>query len=92
VPLGQPGISSGRAAWGIRFATPEYGFVFGNGLWVTTDGGKHWPAAAYPGGSIVSLEVIDRQVLAVTMRRGMAGTRAGHSSGGLWPEGYGPGS
>ena len=72
-PLGEPGISSGRAVWGIRFATPEYGFVFGNGLWVTTDGGKHWSAAAYPGGSIVSLEIIDRQVLAVTMRPGSAG-------------------
>jgi hypothetical protein len=73
VPLGEPGISNGRAVWGIRFATPEYGFVFGNGLWVTSDGGKHWSAAAYPGGSIVSLEIIDRQVLAVTMRPGSAG-------------------
>ena len=73
VPLGEPGTSSGPAVWGIRFATPENGFVFGNGLWATTDGGKHWSAAAYPGGSIVSLEIIDGQVLAVTMRRGKAG-------------------
>src|SRR5579859_7275749 len=74
VPLGQPGITvTGPAAWGIRFATPEYGFVFGNGLWVTTDGGGRWSAAAYPGGSVMSLEIIDRQVLAVTMRRGTAG-------------------
>ena len=73
VPLSEPGISSGPGVWGIRFATPEHGFVFGNGLWVTTDGGEHWSAAAYPGGSIVSLEIIDRQVLAVTMRSGMAG-------------------
>jgi hypothetical protein len=73
VPLGEPGTSSGSAVWGIRFATPENGFVFGNGLWTTTDGGKHWSAAAYPGGSIVSLEIIDAQVLAVTMRRGKAG-------------------
>jgi hypothetical protein len=72
-PLGEPGSSSGPAVWGIRFAAPEYGFVFGNGLWVTSDGGEHWSAAAYPGGSIVSLEVIDRQVLAVTMRSGIAG-------------------
>ena len=72
VPLSEPG-NSGPGVWGIRFATPEYGFVFGNGLWVTSDGGKHWSAAAYPGGSIVSLEVIDRQVLAVTMRSGIAG-------------------
>jgi photosystem II stability/assembly factor-like uncharacterized protein len=74
VPLGEPGITvTGPAVWGIRFATPAYGFVFGSGLWVTTDGGEHWSAAAYPGGSVMSLEIIDRQVLAVTMRRGMAG-------------------
>ena len=74
VPLGEPGVTvTGPAVWGIRFATPEYGFVFGNGLQVTTDGGKHWSATAYPGGSIVSLEIIDGQVLAVTMSRGMAG-------------------
>jgi hypothetical protein len=73
VPLGEPGISSGPAVWGIRFAAPEHGFVFGNGLRVTTDGGEHWSAAAYPGGSIMSLEIIDRQVLAVTMRPGTAG-------------------
>jgi hypothetical protein len=72
-PLGQPGIISSRAVWGIRFAKPEHGFVFGNGLWVTTDAGGHWSAAAYPGGSIMSLEITDRQVLAVTMRRGNAG-------------------
>jgi len=74
VPLGEPGITvTGPAVWGIRFATPEYGFVFGNGLWVTTDGGRHWSAVAYPGGSVMSLEIIDRQVLAVTMRRGTVG-------------------
>jgi photosystem II stability/assembly factor-like uncharacterized protein len=72
VPLREPG-SSGAGVWGIRFATPEHGFVFGNGLWVTTDGGEHWSSAAYPGGSIVSLQIIDRQVLAVTMRSGIAG-------------------
>jgi len=73
IPLGEAGISSGPAVWGIRFATPAHGFVFGNGLRVTSDGGEHWSAAAYPGGSIVSLEIIDGQVLAVTMRRGVAG-------------------
>ncbi|MGD0245278.1 MAG: hypothetical protein ABSB59_33830 [Streptosporangiaceae bacterium] len=75
VPLGEPGVTgTGPAVWGIRFATPEYGFVFGNGLWVTTDGGEHWSAAAHPVGSIVSLEIIGRQVLAVTMRSGAVGT------------------
>ena len=39
--------------------------MFGNGLWETTDGGERWTSAASPGGSIVSLEVIDGQVLAI---------------------------
>jgi hypothetical protein len=51
--------------WGIRFANPSDGFVFGNGLWETTDGGERWTPAASPGDSIVSLEVIDGQVLAI---------------------------
>ena len=72
-PLGQPDTSTGPAVWGIRFAAPEHGFVFGNGLWVTTDGGEHWPAVAYPGGAILSLEITDHQVLAVTARHGPGG-------------------
>ena len=44
--------------WGIRFATPEHGFVFGDGLWETTDGGQHWISAAYPRGSILSLALV----------------------------------
>src|SRR5258707_1038114 len=73
VPLGEPYASTGPAAWGIRFATPEHGFVFGNGLWVTTDGGEHWPAVAYPGGAMLSLEITGHQVLAVTARLGPDG-------------------
>jgi hypothetical protein len=66
VPLtaAQPEVA-GPAVWGIRFANPSDGFVFGNGLWETTDGGEHWSPAASPGGSIESLEVIDGQILAV---------------------------
>ena len=73
VPLGGPYTSTRPAGWGIRFATPEHGFVFGNGLWETTDGGEHWTAAAYPGGAILSLEIIDHQVLAVTALHGPNG-------------------
>ena len=73
VPLGEPYASTGPAVWGIRFATPEHGFVFGNGLWVTTDGGEHWSAVAYPGGAMLSLEITDHQVLAVTARHGPDG-------------------
>jgi hypothetical protein len=52
--------------WGIRFANPSDGFVFGNGLWETSDGGERWTPAVPPAGPIESLEVIDGQVLAVT--------------------------
>jgi hypothetical protein len=65
VPLAAPFEVTGPAVWGIRFANPSDGFVFGNGLWETTDGGERWTPAASPGDSIVSLEVIDGQVLAI---------------------------
>ena len=69
VPLGDPYSNTGQpGVWGIRFASPDEGFVFGNGLWVTTDGGEHWTAAAGPGGSIIDLEVIDGQLLALVDR------------------------
>ena len=67
VPLGQQFSPNGAAVWGIRFANPSHGFVFGNGLWETTDGGEHWAMAPSPSGSILSLEVIDGQVLALTV-------------------------
>ena len=66
VPLARPSELAGPAVWGIRFANPSDGFVFGHGLWATTDGGEHWFPAISPGGSIESLEVIDGQVLALT--------------------------
>lgn len=72
-PPGQPDTSTGPAVWGIRFAAPEHGFVFGNGLWVTTDGAEHWSAVGYPGGAVLSLEITGHQVLAVTARHGPNG-------------------
>lgn len=66
VPLGSQFAASGSAVWGIRFADPFHGFVFGTGLWETTDGAEHWAAVRGPAGSILSLEVIDGQVLALT--------------------------
>jgi hypothetical protein len=67
VPLGDPYTTSDHsAAWGIRFASPSLGFVFGNGLWQTTSGGQRWSAITGPSGQIVDLEVIDGQLLALT--------------------------
>ena len=52
--------------WGIRFATPEHGFVFGDtGLWETTDGGEQWTRDFVPAGSILSLAIVRQQVLAI---------------------------
>ena len=65
-PLAAQSELAGPAVWGIRFANPSDGFVFGNGLWETTDGGEQWTSAVSPGPSIDSLEIIDGQVLAVT--------------------------
>ena len=66
IPVGRLGTGPSPQVWGIRFATPEHGFVFGKGLWETTDGGEHWAPASHPGTWIVSLATIDGQVLAVT--------------------------
>jgi len=67
VPIGGL-LSTGPAAWGIRFATASHGFVFGDGLWETTNGGARWTKKTIPGAAILSLEIVDGQVLAVTAR------------------------
>jgi hypothetical protein len=68
-PVGQPGLATAPAVWGIRFATPGHGFVFGDGLWETTDGGGQWIRDAEPGGSILSLAIVGGgEVLALTAR------------------------
>lgn len=66
--VGQPGQAAGPVVWGIRFATPGHGFVFGDGLWETTDGGGQWIRDAEPGGSILSLAILGDHVLALTAR------------------------
>jgi hypothetical protein len=67
VPLGDSSADpAGPAVWGIRFTDPSDGFVYGSGLWETSDGGEQWTKALSPGGTILSLEVIDGQVLTLT--------------------------
>ncbi len=69
---------SGRAGvWGIRFGTPSHGFVFGRGLWETRNGGENWIRDSWPHGSIISLAVIDGQVLALADRCRTAGNGCG---------------
>ena len=77
IPLGSAGSSSGHSVWGTRFASPSHGFVFGVGLWETTDGGGHWTLHSQPTGTILSLAVIRGQVLALKANGSVA---AGFSS------------
>jgi len=66
VPVGAPGQAG--VVWGIRFATPEHGFVFGDGLWETTDGGQRWSRVTAPFGSVLSLAIVPGQVLVLVTR------------------------
>jgi len=64
VPVGEPAIGTAPVVWGIRFATQEVGFVFGDGLWQTTDGGERWTRDhTVPHGSILSLAIAAGHVL-----------------------------
>ena len=64
VPVGEPSLGTAPVVWGIRFATPQIGFVFGDGLWQTTDGGEQWTQDHFvPDGSILSLAIVAGQVL-----------------------------
>ena len=67
-PLGGATSSGKRTVWGTRFASPSHGFVFGHGLWETSDGGQRWTLDSQPSGSILSLATIDGQVLALTAK------------------------
>lgn len=68
VRVGSPAQGRSPAVWGIRFATPAHGFVFGTGLWETTDGGEHWTRDPQPGKAILSLAILRGQVVALTDR------------------------
>lgn len=89
VPVGAPGQAG--AVWGIRFATPEHGFVFGDGLWETTDGGSRWSRVRTPNGLVLSLAVVPGRVLVLVApcppgagcpRYGFLASRP--LSGGVW--------
>jgi hypothetical protein len=90
VPVGAPGQRG--TVWGIRFATAEHGFVFGDGLWETTDGGARWDRVRTPNGMVLSLAIVPGQVLVLVAqcraersgcpRYGLLASRP--LSGGIW--------
>ncbi|MCL2583853.1 MAG: hypothetical protein FWE35_15525 [Streptosporangiales bacterium] len=96
VPLGRLG-SANPEVWGIRFATPLHGFVFGTELQETTDGGEHWHPVDLPvqisDPSFVSLEITGGQVLALMEQCVPGKSCSGHGllmrrplSGGGWQQ------
>ena len=88
-PPGRAGFGASSAVWGTRFASPSHGFIFGNGLWETTDGGARWALEARPSGSILSLVTIDGQVLALVARHPQSGSASllrRPLTGGSWSE------
>ena len=87
VPLGRPLFGKAHAAWGIRFASPAHGFIFGRGLWETTDGGLRWTAAAAPAGQILSLATIDGEVMALVAKSDASANLLRRPlAGGTWSE------
>ncbi|HEX3906773.1 MAG TPA: hypothetical protein VHW92_02445 [Mycobacteriales bacterium] len=50
---------------GVRFATPDVGYVFGTKFFVTTTGGRAWQAEPRPGGFISDLETMSGHVYAL---------------------------
>jgi hypothetical protein len=85
-PLGRALSNGSHTVWGVRFATPSHGFVFGHGLWETTDGGRHWALDSSPTGTILSLAAIDGQALALvrTTSNGPAALLRRALAGGSW--------
>jgi photosystem II stability/assembly factor-like uncharacterized protein len=64
-PLGRPRTGPTAAVWGVRFASPSHGFIFGGRLYETTDGGRNWAVATAPVGRILSLAIVHDQALAL---------------------------
>lgn len=85
VPLGRPSAGGSSTVWGTRFASGTHGFIFGEGLWETIDGGRQWRLDALPRGPILSLATIDGQVLALVAHKGgVASLLRRPLAGGSW--------
>jgi hypothetical protein len=71
--------------WGTRFASASQGFIFGDRLWQTLDGGRHWALARAPAGQILSLAPIGGQLLALVIKgSGSAALVRRPLAGGPW--------
>jgi photosystem II stability/assembly factor-like uncharacterized protein len=56
----------GGGLWGLRFANARRGFAFGDGLWVTTNGGASWRRGSAPARFVLDLAAVQgRELVAV---------------------------
>jgi photosystem II stability/assembly factor-like uncharacterized protein len=70
------GSSASGGAWGVRFADAGHGYLFGNGLLATADGGRRWARVASPG-PIVDIEVGAARAYALVGERSSGSTACG---------------
>jgi len=60
-------VAFGSGLWGMRFADPQRGYAYGDGLSSTLDGGSSWQRSSAPARFVVDLAAVqDRELVAVT--------------------------
>jgi len=69
LPAPLQGVSpvGGSGLWGLRFADPQRGYAYGNGIWRTLDGASSWQRWSIPGRYVIDFAAVgDRRLIAVT--------------------------
>jgi len=59
-------VGTGTTITGVRFATPEIGWVFGGAVKQTRDGGRTWQDYPHQGGAVVDLATDGKDVVLTT--------------------------
>ena len=66
-PLEGVSRAGGSGLWGLRFADPNRGYAYGNGIWRTIDGGGSWQRWSVPGRYVIDFAAVrDSRLIAVT--------------------------
>lgn len=75
-PLERVSARYGNGLWGLRFADPLRGYAYGDGMWVTGDGGASWRRMPAPARLVVDFAAVrDRELVALTSTCGLASAR-----------------
>jgi photosystem II stability/assembly factor-like uncharacterized protein len=78
-PLEAVSHSEGPGLWGLRFADPQRGYAYGNGIWQTLDGSSSWQRWSVPGRYVLDFAAVrDRELVAVTTTCTPASSRCLH--------------